>query len=94
LAVKPAHTSEEGEIYNEPITLEQLNEMQTDWIFLMVCQESETLSFWEDVQKTSLWQNIKSVQNNRLFIIPADPWLENSPLANERILDDLMDRYR
>ncbi|MFJ2044871.1 AraC family transcriptional regulator [Paenibacillus taichungensis] len=94
LAVKPAHISEEGEIYNEPITLEQLDEMQTDWIFLMVCQESKTLSFWEDVQKTSLWQNIKSVQNNRLFIIPADPWLENSPLANERILDDLMDRYR
>jgi len=94
LEIRPAYNSKQGAVYNEPITLEQLSEMQTDCIFLMVCQESETLSVWEDVQKLSLWQNIQAVQNNRLYIITADPWLENSPIANERILDDLMHRYR
>ena len=78
LGVRPAYSSPHGAVYNEPISLEQLSAMKVDCIFLMVCQESETLSVWEDVQKTSLWQNIKAVQNNRLYIITADPWLENS----------------
>ncbi|MFS0871915.1 AraC family transcriptional regulator [Paenibacillus xylanilyticus] len=94
LEVRPAYSSPHGTVYNEPISMEQLSEMKTDCIFLMVCQESETLSVWEDVQKTALWQNIKAVQNNRLYIITADPWLENSPVANERILDDMINRFR
>ena len=94
LGVRPAYSSPQGAVYNEPISLEQLSVMKVDYIFLMVCQESETLSVWEDVQKTSLWQNIKAVQNNRLYIITADPWLENSPVANERIVDDMMNLLR
>lgn len=94
LGVRPAYLSPQGAVYNEPISLEQLNAMKADCIFLMVCQESETLSVWEDVQKTSLWQNIKAVQNNRLYIITADPWLENSPVSNERMVDDMMNLLR
>ncbi|MGG4131307.1 AraC family transcriptional regulator [Paenibacillus illinoisensis] len=94
LGVRPAYTSPQGTVYNEPISLEQLSAMKVDCIFLMVCQESETLSVWEDVQKTSLWQNIKAVQNNRLYIITADPWLENSPVSNERMVDDMMNLLR
>lgn len=94
LDVRPAYSSPQGAIYNEPISLEQLSAMKADCIFLMVCQESETLSVWEDVQKTSLWQNIKAVQNNRLYIITADPWLENSPVSNERMVDDMMNLLR
>ncbi|MBY0217074.1 AraC family transcriptional regulator [Paenibacillus illinoisensis] len=94
LGVKPAYSSPQGAVYNEPISLEQLSAMKVDCIFLMVCQESETLSVWEDVQKTSLWQNIKAVQNNRLYIITADPWLENSPVSNERMVDDMMNLLR
>lgn len=94
LGVRPAYSSPQGAVYNEPISLEQLSAMKVDCIFLMVCQESETLSVWEDVQKTSLWQNIKAVQNNRLFIITADPWLENSPVSNERMVDDMMNLFR
>ncbi|GAB1156311.1 bacillibactin transport transcriptional regulator Btr [Paenibacillus illinoisensis] len=94
LGVRPAYTSPQGAVYNEPISLEQLSAMKADCIFLMVCQESETLSVWEDVQKTSLWQNIKAVQNNRLYIITADPWLENSPVSNERMVNDMMNLLR
>lgn len=94
LGVRPAYSSPQGAVYNEPISLEQLSAMKVDCIFLMVCQESETLSVWEDVQKTSLWQNIKAVQNNRLYIITADPWLENSPVSNERMVDDMMNLLR
>ena len=94
LGVRPAYSSPHGAVYNEPISLEQLSAMKVDCIFLMVCQESETLSVWEDVQKTSLWQNIKAVQNNRLYIITADPWLENSPVSNERMVDDMMNLLR
>ena len=94
LGVRPAYSSPQGAVYNEPISLEQLSAMKVDCIFLMVCQESETLSVWEDVQKTSLWQNIKAVQNNRLYIITADPWLENSPVSNERMVNDMMNLLR
>ncbi|MDQ0297932.1 ABC-type Fe3+-hydroxamate transport system substrate-binding protein [Salibacterium salarium] len=77
-------------VYNEKITLEQLARIDADHLLIMVCQEEETLAYWEILQHSIEWNELKAVQKNKAHLIPSDPWLEYSPYAHWRIVDELI----
>jgi len=78
---------------NRRVTLEQLAELDVDRLLVMVCQEAETLAYWESLQHTMLWQELKAVRSNRVHLIPSDPWLEYSALAHERIVEQAVQLF-
>ncbi|MGF7045592.1 ABC-type Fe3+-hydroxamate transport system substrate-binding protein [Paenibacillus sp. DS2015] len=77
-------------MYNQMITADQLVVFDADRILLNICQEPESLSHWEWFQSSSLWQDLKAVRKNHVYLISSDPWREYSAYACERILDDLL----
>ncbi|WP_335338945.1 AraC family transcriptional regulator [Aneurinibacillus sp. XH2] len=76
--------------YKQAVTLEQLAEMDADRILLNICQEPQSLNQWQLLQTSRLWQDLKAVRRNHVYLISSDPWREYSAYACERIVDDLL----
>ncbi|HEY2491360.1 MAG TPA: AraC family transcriptional regulator [Paenibacillus sp.] len=76
--------------YNQIMTADQLTQFDADRILLNICQEPESLRYWELFQSSSLWQDLKAVRRNHVHFISSDPWREYSAYACERIVDDLL----
>ncbi|WP_405078892.1 AraC family transcriptional regulator [Paenibacillus chitinolyticus] len=88
LGMKPAFNYTRDQI-NVPILPEQLAELDADHILVNVCQETETLRRWQDLQATALWRDLHAVRQNRVYEIPSDPWREYSASGHERILGEV-----
>lgn len=88
LKLMPAYVSK-TEMYNKPVSIEELKGLNADRLFMMIRQESETLIGWEKIQNKPHWQTISAVQRHRIHLLPSDPWLEYSPHAHLRMLDHI-----
>lgn len=75
-------------VYDRPVSVEQLAEWDPDRLLLLVRQEDETLAYWKTLQYSMPWQELKAVRNNRVYLIPSDPWVEYSACAHDRIIDE------
>ncbi|WP_416148812.1 ABC transporter substrate-binding protein [Salipaludibacillus sp. HK11] len=71
-----------------PISLEELAELETEHIFLINSNQEDGLELLED----PLWQNIPAVKNNHVYEFEStSSWLYNGPVANEQIIDHVLD---
>jgi len=77
-------------VYDQQVTIEQLADFDADRLLLIVRQESETLAYWKALQYSMPWQELKAVQNNRVYLISSDPWFEYSACAHSRIIDEVL----
>ncbi len=75
-------------VYNRRITIGELADFDADHLLVLVCQEAETLKYWDTLRLSMPWQELKAVRNGRMRLIPSDPWLEYSAFAHDRIVDD------
>ncbi|MFD2123455.1 ABC transporter substrate-binding protein [Paenibacillus xanthanilyticus] len=75
------------------LPLAAIQQLNADHVLLMVRQEEETLRKWQAVQADPGWNDLKAVRQNRLRLIPSEPWLEYSPLAHERVVDEMMTMF-
>ncbi|WP_191559977.1 AraC family transcriptional regulator [Metabacillus idriensis] len=73
------------------ITPSELMALNPDILLMLICQESETISFWEELQSSQAWHNLKAVRHGHLFFLKSDPWLEYSPIAQSRKVDQALD---
>lgn len=89
LRMQPAYSHNQA-VYSVKTTVKQLEEVQPDIIFLMVCQETNTLQYWKKLQDQIDWNNLQAVRGKRVFLIPSDPWKEYSPIGIERTLVQAM----
>jgi len=87
LEVSPAYISTKGAVYNERVELEQVAEISPDYILLLVRQDSETLDQWKGIQRLPAWRDLQAVREQRVHLLPSDPWREYSPMAHERIVE-------
>ncbi|WP_282942593.1 AraC family transcriptional regulator [Paenibacillus sp. RC67] len=78
------------EHYNLTVPVERLDELDADRILLNVCQEEETLRYWQSLEASPQWLNLKAVRKNQVYPISSDPWREYSAHASDRMVDDLM----
>lgn len=74
---------------NHSLTLEELAQLDMDHLLLNIRQESETLQHWERIRTSMLWQDLKVVRRNRVYLISSDPWREYSAYAMERMVQDM-----
>ncbi|EJL25925.1 helix-turn-helix domain-containing protein [Brevibacillus sp. BC25] len=81
---------EEKEPCNQPITLEQLASLDPERILLFVCLDESTRLSWLTLQHHSLWKGLRAVQNGYLYPLPSNPWYEYSPIAMNRMLDEMV----
>ncbi|QKS47459.1 AraC family transcriptional regulator (plasmid) [Paenibacillus cellulosilyticus] len=78
----------------ERLTPEQLDEVGADHILLLICQESETLSYWHRLRQSAEWKLLESVREGRLKLIPSNPWREYSPAGVERLREEIVTIFR
>lgn len=87
LGMESAYLGEK--VYNDLITIEELHHLDADHLLLMVRQEDETLAYWKTLQDTPAWNDLKAVRQGGLHLINSNPWLEYSPAAHDRIIDEI-----
>ncbi|UHA74842.1 AraC family transcriptional regulator [Paenibacillus sp. 481] len=90
LQLAPAHSYGQA-VVDEPLTLEQLAEINPDRIMLLIFQEADTWAHWRELQHFPQWQKLSAVRNNHVTLISSDVWLEHSPLGHERIVNEVLD---
>lgn len=75
------------EIYDEPVTPDELAALGADHLLLLVRQDSRTLDEWQKLQRHSAWRNLEAVRQQRLHLLSSDPWREYSAHAHWRMLE-------
>lgn len=75
-----------------PVSLEKISEADGDVIFVWTAEEEATAPTAQkklkELQANSLWQNLKAVQNDRVYVVPKY-WIGSGPVAANAIVDDL-----
>ncbi|WP_135556583.1 AraC family transcriptional regulator [Paenibacillus cymbidii] len=79
--------ADERPMYEAALTPEWLAALAPDRLLVLVCQETETLAFWQSFQQSAAWRQLRAVRDGKAHAIPSDPWREYSALAQERIVD-------
>ncbi|MFD1886891.1 AraC family transcriptional regulator [Paenibacillus wenxiniae] len=87
-------TPDEVEDEGMPLSAEHLAKRNIDRLLLLVCQESETLQHWRELQSDSIWLSLRAVQQQTLHVLPSDPWRDRSPEAYKRMALDLDTRLQ
>ncbi|WP_084673335.1 AraC family transcriptional regulator [Paenibacillus sp. HW567] len=90
LGLRRPHLAPEDGDESAPVTLEQLEAEDVDYVALLIRQDSQTLELWHALQRTSEWSRLRVVREQRLRLLSSNPWREYSPVALERIREDVL----
>lgn len=71
-----------------PITPCMLAKVNPDRLLLLICQESQTLQQWKELETQPEWLNLRAVQRDQVHVLRSDPWRDRSPEAYKRMVDD------
>lgn len=76
---------------NEPyevISQEVLPDFEADTIFVVVDAEDDAQQSFKEIQQSAIWQGLKAVKQNQVFVIKEQPWLDYSAVGNKMALDE------
>jgi iron complex transport system substrate-binding protein len=82
---------------NEPyqvISKEVLPDFDADAIFVIISKGNEAKSNFEEMEKNPVWQNLKAVKNNQVYVLDGQKWLDYSSLGQSMALDDAEQLFR
>ncbi|EDX85468.1 Periplasmic binding protein [Synechococcus sp. PCC 7335] len=75
-----------------PISFEALDQIDGDVIFVWTAEDDATAQEaqqkLEELQANPLWQQLKAVQNNQVYVVPRY-WIGSGPIAADAVIDDL-----
>ncbi|MFC0212304.1 iron-hydroxamate ABC transporter substrate-binding protein [Paenibacillus chartarius] len=71
----------------EPISQEVLPDYDADAIFIVVNNEDGAKKLYQQLQNSPIWQGLKAVKANHIYMIPDQPWLDYSGLGNKLSLE-------
>ncbi|GFN29889.1 AraC family transcriptional regulator [Paenibacillus xylaniclasticus] len=80
-------------LYGQRLTLDRLEQLQADYVLLLVRQDSETLSQWQRLRQSARWLALSVVHNNRLKLIQSNPWREYSPIGAQLTRTNMMELF-
>jgi iron complex transport system substrate-binding protein len=69
------------------LSIERLDLLDGDVMFLIL--DANARESWQRLQRSLLWQRLKVVQNNQVFVVDSGYWVLGNILAANAILDDL-----
>lgn len=70
------------------ISKEVLPDYNADAIFVIISTGDVAKSNYEEMTKNPIWQNLKAVQNNHVYVLDGQKWLDYSSLGHSMALDD------
>lgn len=74
----------------ENISKEVLPDYNADTMFVLVSSVDEgSEEIFAELQTDPIWRSLKAVQNNQVFVIAENPWLDYSAYGNKLALDNL-----
>lgn len=85
LELTPAYDSG-GELYNIPVTPQEIAALGADHLLMLIRRESDTLGEWNKLQNDPEWLKIAAVQRHRVHFLSSDPWREHSAYAQLRMV--------
>ncbi len=90
IGFKPANGVEAIDKNWENISKEVLPDFDADTIFVLVSSVDEgSEEVYEELKQDPIWQSLKAVQNDQVFLISEQPWLDYSANGNKLALDNL-----
>ncbi|GAA0137524.1 iron-hydroxamate ABC transporter substrate-binding protein [Paenibacillus sp. YSY-4.3] len=72
----------------EVISKEVLPDFDADAIFVIISKGNEAKNNFDELEKNSVWQNLKAVKNNHVYVLDGQKWLDYSSLGHDMALDD------
>ncbi|MNI36458.1 putative siderophore-binding lipoprotein YfiY precursor [compost metagenome] len=70
------------------ISKEVLPDFDADAIFVIISTGDAAKSNYDEMTKNPLWQNLKAVKNNHVYILDGQKWLDYSSIGHSMALDD------
>lgn len=71
------------------ISEERISEIDGDILFVSVF-DPDTEKLLAEWQQKSLWNQLKAVQNNQVYVVDGDIWRGGNPIAANLLLDELL----
>jgi iron complex transport system substrate-binding protein len=91
LALKPAKGVEKIDKAYAVISQEILPDFDADAIFMIVNKDEEAKKIAEQLQDNPIWQGLKAVKNNQVYVLNGNPWLDYSSLGHKIALDNAVE---
>ncbi|MCG7337194.1 helix-turn-helix domain-containing protein [Sporosarcina sp. ACRSM] len=76
--------------YKQSITVEQLAEINSDYILTLVYEDEETLQKWNALQLDETWLELKSVRNEQVYTLNHFPWRDYAALPHLLIVKEVL----
>ncbi|MBO1511393.1 ABC transporter substrate-binding protein [Metabacillus bambusae] len=76
------------------ISKEVIGDYNADLIFVVVNSDEEAQKVYKELAASSVWQSLEAVQNDQIFVVSDQPWLDYSALGNSMAMDDLFDQLK
>ncbi|MGN7759878.1 iron-hydroxamate ABC transporter substrate-binding protein [Paenibacillus sp. 22594] len=70
------------------ISKEVLPDYDADAIFVIISTGKQAKSSFEELEKNPVWQNLKAVKNNQVYLLDGQKWLDYSSIGQRLALDD------
>jgi iron complex transport system substrate-binding protein len=87
--VRPAHQQIEGYSHSEPISLEQLDLVDGEWLFIGTLNPDADAAL-AAAQENPLFQQLSAVQTGHVAVVDGTIWTSRGgPLAAHLVLDDI-----
>jgi len=71
------------------ISKEVIGDYDADLILVVVNSNEEAQKVYEELAASSVWQSLEAVQNDQIFVVSEQPWLDYSALGNSMAMDEL-----
>ena len=68
---------------------ERISDLDADILFLSVYNDEESAQILANLQQKPLWNQLKAVQNQKVYPVDYDIWRGGNPIAANLVLDDL-----
>jgi iron complex transport system substrate-binding protein len=89
LGLNPANGIEELDSSQpyEVVSQEVLPDFDADAIFVVVNRDDEAKTAFKQLEESPIYQGLKAVKNNHVYVIPDQPWLDYSALGNKMAME-------
>ncbi|PKG22635.1 ABC transporter substrate-binding protein [Niallia nealsonii] len=95
LGLQPARGIEELDSTQpyEVISQEVLPDFDADAIFVVVNSDDEAQTAFKQLEESPIYQGMKAVKNNHIYVISDQPWLDYSALGNKLAMEEAKELF-
>lgn len=76
-------------LYNAILSSEELGAMKVDRLLTLIGADDQSRATWHHLQRKMEFKQLDAVQHQQSFVIHSDPWNEYSPIALQRMLEEV-----